>query len=748
MFPNLTNVIKPQSEKFEVFEVNIVCPNRSLGLQIDGKKPPFSVKPVKLPATETEIKQGNTLVGIDDWAFSAKTEINEVLKTIRKVMASDQPVIKLVLQREKAEFPQLDGQTWTCQRCTIVNAVSESICNTCGLTKTESMKRLNGKNQTDWKCSSCTYENPSDQQKCVMCETERFPASQQQNEYVPGRTGATTSEEQLKKALEMSAVEGPNAYQNQPMPYQNQGQSGQPMMMPDYYPPSMQNQQRRPNYWPPSMQNQQRMPSYNQYAPPQQQRPQQDPYMQQFPQDMQQEPNAQAYPEGQLSKVSEPRSVERQFIPEREPSFQVLSWKCQLCTTTNDSETANCTTCRAPRISEVEEAKPDLKQQTSVTNSTFQQKDRWKCPYCFYENNGSTAQCLMCSRSPPQEGNFAVVTDPKEALETVDREKIAMAWLQKQLIVENRCRVGEFDAAFRRSNNRVTEAIFRLTSGFTNLDTFKSRLERFIGGQVGSLKRMGKQMEGRLQKVDSELQKVGTRYQETTDFFNQTQQEVVEKTYLKPLTDKLDSLNGQEEELLHRLEEIKVEKDNLTLKMRSEQINKKLQAENCERVMKQLQLQLGFLKTEKNELDVQEQIIRDQVNSYEEMKRALENVKLNDLKSTIKIFQSPKEHPKSRQQEKSTTPSVDLLDLPSKKNSLSPRSRQALMNRLSQSSSVQRTQSTPELKDEPQPLQTKQNDDDLLHFFSRSGENPQRSVPKDEGENLFKENNDDIRSRN
>jgi len=735
MFPNLTNVIKPQSEKFEVFEVNIVCPNRSLGLQIDGKKPPFSVKPVKLPATETEIKQGNTLVGIDDWAFSAKTEINEVLKTIRKVMASDQPVIKLVLQREKAEFPQLDGQTWTCQRCTIVNAVSESICNTCGLTKTESMKRLNGKNQTDWKCSSCTYENPSDQQKCVMCETERFPASQQQNEYMPVRTSAMTSEEQLKKALELSAAHGQNTYQNQAMPYQNQGQYGEPMMMPNYQ--EMSNPQ--------SMPNQQRLPSYNQWAPPQQQRPPQDPYMQQFPQDMQQEPNAQAYPGGQQAKVSEPRSVERQFIPEREPSFQVLSWKCQLCTTTNDAETGNCTTCRAPRISEVVEAEPDLKQQTAATNSTSQQKGRWKCPYCLYENNGSTAQCLMCSRSPPKEGNFAVVADPKEALEAVDREKIAMAWLQKQLIVENRCRVGEFDAAFRRSNNRVTEAIFRLTSGFTNLDTFKTRLERFIGGQVGSLKRMGKQMDGRLRQVDSELQKVGTRYQETTDFFNKTQEEMDEKTYLKPLSDKLESLNGQEEELLHRLEEIKAEKDNVTLKMRSEQINKKLQAENCERVMKQLQLQLGFLKTEKNELDVQEQIIRDQVNNYEEMKRALENVKLNDLKSTIKIFQSPEENQKSRQQEKSATTSVDLLDLSKTNDSNSRRSRGARVNLLPAMSSLQ---STPELRGEPQSHQTEQNDDDFLHFFSGTGENSQSSVPKDEEENLFKEKNDDTRSRN
>jgi len=718
MFPNLTNKIKPQTEKFEVFEVNIVCPNRTLGLQIDGKKAPFSVKPVKRPSTETEIKEGNTLVGIGDWEFSAKTEINQVLKTIREVMASEQPVIKLVLQREKTEFPQRDGETWTCQRCTIVNAISESICNTCGLTKAESMKRCTL--HTDWKCSSCTYENPSDQEKCVMCETERNPAPQQQIDWMQGRPDELSHEEQLKKALEMSVADSPKAYEPQAMPYQNQMEYGQPMMMP--------NQQQMPN--PPPIQNPQRLSGYNQWAPPQQQqqRPQQYPYMQQFPQEMQQEPNAQAYREGQMTQISEPKSVEREIVPQRRPtvparetrhsSKKSVSWKCQLCTTTNGVEAANCSTCRAPRITEVVEAEPDFKSQAATTISTFQRKSRWKCPHCQYENSSSTDQCLMCSRSHPQQGNYEVVADPKEALETVDREKIAMAWLQKQLIVENRCRVGEFDAAFRRSNNRVTEAIFRLTSGFQNLDTFKGRLERFIGGQVGSLKRMGQQMEGRLQKVDSELQKVGTRYQETTDFFSQTQLEVDEKAYLKPLTEKLDALNEQEEQLLHHLEEIKAEKDNLTLKMRSEQIKKKLQAENCERVMKQLQLQLGFLKTEKNELDVQEQIIRNQVNQYEEMKRALDNVKLTDLKSTIKIFQFPGEHQNSHQQEKTMTSPADILDLPRTNNSSGRRSRQESPQILSQRSSGQ---STAEPSVEPQPHPTEPNRSSPRFFWEKEG---------------------------
>lgn len=96
MFPLLDFNEKTINEEFEV---NVVCPERTLGLQIDGKKPPFRVKPVKVPSTETEIEEGNILVGLDDWKFIPMTRISEVLKEIRKVMASDQPVIKLVLQR-------------------------------------------------------------------------------------------------------------------------------------------------------------------------------------------------------------------------------------------------------------------------------------------------------------------------------------------------------------------------------------------------------------------------------------------------------------------------------------------------------------------------------------------------------------------------------------------------------------------------------------------------------------------------
>merc|ERR1711920_916826 len=86
-------------------------------------------------------------------------------------------------------------------------------------------------------------------------------------------------------------------------------------------------------------------------------------------------------------------------------------------------------------------------------------------------------------------------------------------------------------------------------------------------------------------------------------------------------------------------EEVRGKKDKVTLQMRSASINKKLQFENCERVVKQLKDQLAALGAEKNELDGQSEIIRQQVNNYTEMRRSLANVKLNDLKSTIRIFE-------------------------------------------------------------------------------------------------------------
>jgi len=174
------------------------------------------------------------------------------------------------------------------------------------------------------------------------------------------------------------------------------------------------------------------------------------------------------------------------------------------------------------------------------------------------------------------------------------------------------------------------------------LDFFKGRLEAFIRNQVGSLKRMGAQLEDRLMTVNNQLQKVGGRYQETTTFLNTTQQELEEKTYITTYTDQLVTLNRQEELLRKKLEDIQVQKDRVSIQMRSATINKKLEFENSGRVVNQLKEDLGFLKSEKSELDVQSELIQQQVEKYTEMKRSLENVKLNDLKSTINIFQPSK----------------------------------------------------------------------------------------------------------
>merc|ERR1712173_155211 len=118
-----------------------------------------------------------------------------------------------------------------------------------------------------------------------------------------------------------------------------------------------------------------------------------------------------------------------------------------------------------------------------------------------------------------------------------------------------------------------------------------------------------------------------------------TQAELEDRTYLQEFTQKLDQLNSQEEMLQKQLDECRAKKDKVTLEMRSAAISKKLQFENCERVVKQLKGRLGSLPTEKKELNVQAEIIRQQTSNYTDMRRNLANVKLNDLKQTIKVFE-------------------------------------------------------------------------------------------------------------
>merc|ERR1719233_1726146 len=174
--------------------------------------------------------------------------------------------------------------------------------------------------------------------------------------------------------------------------------------------------------------------------------------------------------------------------------------------------------------------------------------------------------------------------------------------------------------------------VFRITSGFKHLEAYKTKMERFIGGQVGTLRRMLTNMDGRLYTVNNDLTKVAGRYQETVDFMNQTQEELETKSYLDSFTSQLDDLNSQEESLKNKLQEVRTAKDQVTLKMRSAQIAKKLQFENCDRVVKNLKEQLTYMSNEKNELNVQTEILRQQIENYSEMRRALSNVKLQDLK--------------------------------------------------------------------------------------------------------------------
>jgi len=709
----------------EEFEVSLVCPERTLGLQIDGKKPPFCVKPVKLPSAGTEMKDGNILVGLDEWKFLPDTRISEVLDEIRKVMASDQPVIKLVLQR-KSERPA--GSTWECQRCTMVNTKIQSLCTTCGLEQAESMKRSKYDMPTDWMCPSYTYQNPSDQEKCGMFETAKS-ALGVKNKYTSGRKDM---DEQLKIVVKRS-LSNENASYPVENTYETEGKPNAPELLASQNwqnQHGMQMQYRQPNLAP-NQQQSQLLPiqSCSQYSPPEPQTNQQNLNMQDFTQSNQQRLIlAQEYKKDKMVPLQDQKSSPKEHQPEPEvvKSVQNLPlWKCRQCTASNVEEAVNCNTCCAPRMSKEVKIEDKLHPQTILISR--HQAKKWKCPLCHHENKVSDARCHICSRSTSHMENYEDRSDPKEALETVDREKVALAWLQKQVVTENGCTEASFDAAFMRADHQVTEAIFRITSGFQSLDLFKGKLERFLGEQVDSLKRMGEQLEGRQQKLGDELEKCGRQCQEKTEFLNITQKEVDEKSYLKEYHAKLDRLIKQEKDLKHRLNEIKAQKDKVTLKMRSERLNKKLQLENCDTVVKQLKEHLGFFRTEKNELDVQVEMIRQQVNNYDEMRRSLENVKLNDLKLAVKTFPPTRNDQNYSQKKKDTS---SLLEYKEVNDMVSIRSHQDSPQVQSRELSKQ---STPEERQE-----LPEHPEDFRKFFS--GENMQIF---DQGD-TFDENSDRI----
>jgi len=100
--PKPVNMFTPETR--ERYIVNLVCPNRTLGLELTylqkSKRGPFVVVPVDVPAKSSEIKEGDTLVGIDDWFFDMKTSLDKVLHEVRRRMRKDQPRIRLILERE------------------------------------------------------------------------------------------------------------------------------------------------------------------------------------------------------------------------------------------------------------------------------------------------------------------------------------------------------------------------------------------------------------------------------------------------------------------------------------------------------------------------------------------------------------------------------------------------------------------------------------------------------------------------
>jgi len=100
--PKPVNMFKPETR--ERYIVNLVCPNRTLGLELTflkkSQREPFIVVPVDEPAKSTEIKEGDCLVGIDNWFFDSKTSLDKVLNEVRRKMRGDQPGIRLILERE------------------------------------------------------------------------------------------------------------------------------------------------------------------------------------------------------------------------------------------------------------------------------------------------------------------------------------------------------------------------------------------------------------------------------------------------------------------------------------------------------------------------------------------------------------------------------------------------------------------------------------------------------------------------
>ena len=68
---------------------------------------------------------------------------------------------------------ELYESSWSCKKCTLINALSKQVCSACGCSQLYSQDTsvtLPRKKDT-WSCIQCTLLNPNSLQKCRACKT-------------------------------------------------------------------------------------------------------------------------------------------------------------------------------------------------------------------------------------------------------------------------------------------------------------------------------------------------------------------------------------------------------------------------------------------------------------------------------------------------------------------------------------------------------------------------------------------------
>lgn len=107
---------------------------------------------------------------------------------------------------------------------------------------------------------------------------------------------------------------------------------------------------------------------YYQKAQSPSERPQQHQYIEQFPQDVRQSIIAKGYKERKIVPLHDPKSVAKEPKSENEAvksARRLHLWKCELCTTSNNADAANCGTCGTPRMSDEVKVEEKLQLQTA-----------------------------------------------------------------------------------------------------------------------------------------------------------------------------------------------------------------------------------------------------------------------------------------------------------------------------------------------------------------------------------------------